>query len=436
MTQHRHRGLRRTGVLLALPALGALTLAACGGGSDDSGSGGSGASGGSADSFSFAFENASGGGENPWTVLAEQYSEETGVEIETQALPPDSYGLTIRTQLQGGNAPDLMMFSPGAGQANAVLPLAEADLLEPLGEESAALIPEGSESLYGIDGEVYAQPTNLIPVGMTWNPTAASDAGVEIPENSDGLIDACGPLADEGKSMFVVAGSVPPNPGLMAMAISATRVYAETPDWNEQRAAGDVSFADSEGWQETLQTVVDMNEAGCFQQGAAGAGFDAITQGMTQGTSLGGFLPGSAANELNNATAGLELEVQPFPPAEGGEPYLLASSNYALSINAAAEDPQKQAAQEFLAWMAQPENAARFTEIQGGVAITGPDENLNPVFEPVRELLESGSYAPLPNLSWPNPGVYDALATGVQGLIAGQGDVDSVLQGVDQAWDQ
>ncbi|MGY1602240.1 ABC transporter substrate-binding protein [Geodermatophilus sp. SYSU D00815] len=434
MTQQGHGRLRRFGVLVAVPTISALTLAACGGGDDDGGSGGD--AGGAADSFTFAFENASGGAENPWVVLAEQYSEETGVQIETQGLPPDSYGLTIRTQLQGGNAPDVMMFSPGSGNANAVLPLAEAGYIEPLGEESAALVPEGSESLYGIDGEVYAQPTNLIPVGMTWNAGAASDAGVDVPADFDALLDACGPLADEGKSMFVIAGSVPPNPGLMAMAISATRVYAETPDWNDQRAAGDVSFADTEGWQETLQAIVDMNDGGCFQEGAAGGGFDTITQGITQGTALGGFLPGSSANELMNATPGLELNIQAFPPADGGDPYLLASSNYALSINADAEDAQKEAAREFLAWVAEPENAATFTEIQGGVSITGVDENLNPVYEPVRELLEAGDYAPLPNLAWPNPAVYDALATGVQGLIAGQGDVQSVLESVDQAWDQ
>ena len=69
MTQHRHRGLRRIGVLVAVPAVGALTLAACGGGDDDSGSGGSG---GAADSFSFDLENASGGEENPWQLVAEQ----------------------------------------------------------------------------------------------------------------------------------------------------------------------------------------------------------------------------------------------------------------------------------------------------------------------------------------------------------------------------
>lgn len=434
MTQQRHPRLRRIGVLVAVPAISVLSLAACGGGDSDGGDEPSAS--GSADSFSFAFENASGGAENPWQTVADLYSEETGVTIDAQGLPPDSYGVTIRTQLQGGNAPDLMMFSPGSGNANAVLPLAEAGNIEPLGEASAALIPEGSESLFGIDDTVYAQPTDLVPVGLVWNSGAAADAGVEMPADFEALLESCPTLTDEGKSFTAIAGSAPPNLGLMTMAISATRVFAETPDWNEQRAAGDVTFADSQGWQDTLQAVVDMNEAGCFQAGAAGGGFDAITQGLTQGTSLSAFVPASAATELAAATPGLELGVQAFPPATGGEPYLLASPNYALAINADAEEAQKQAATEFLAWMAEPANAARFTEIQGGVAITGVDDNLAPVYEPVAGLLESGSYAPLPLLGWPNPSVYDSLSTGVQGLIAGQGDIDSVLQSVDEAWDQ
>ena len=435
MTQLRPGRYGRLGTLVAVSTVGALTLAACGGGDGESdpGDGGSGAA---ADSFSFAFGNASGGQESPWIVMAEKYSEETGVEIEQQGLPPDNYGLQLRTQVQGGNAPDVFVVSPGAGQDNAVLPLAEAGYIEPLGEESTALIPEGNEGLFQIDGKTYAQPTDIIPVGMLWNVGAASDAGVEVPEDIDALIDACSGLAGDGKSFFAVAGSVPPNPGLMTMAVSASRVYAENPDWNQQRAAGDVTFADDEGWQETLQTVVDMNEGGCYQEGAAGAGFDAITQGITQGSSLSAFVPAGAATELMNATEGLELNIQPFPPASGGEPYLLASPNYALAVSAESDDATKQAAQDFLAWLAEPENAAEFVEVSGGVAITGPDENLNPVFEPVSDLLTSNSYVALPNLEWPNPAVYDALATGAQGLIAGQGDVQSVLEAMDSAWDQ
>ena len=121
-----------------------------------------------------------------------------------------------------------------------------------------------------------------------------------------------------------------------------------------------------------------MNEAGCFQQGAAGGGFDAITQGITQGTSLSAFVPGGAATELMNATPGLELNIQPFPPASGGDPYLLASPNYALAVSAEADDATKQAAQDFLAWLAEPENAAEFVEVSGGVADHRPRREPRP----------------------------------------------------------
>jgi raffinose/stachyose/melibiose transport system substrate-binding protein len=436
MTQYGNGRLRRLGVLVAVPAISALTLAACGGGGDEDGGSNGSSEGGAADSFTFAFGNAGGTQESPWIVMAEKYSEETGVQVETQGLPPDSYGLTLRTQIQGGNAPDVFVVSPGAGQENAVLPLAEAGYVEPLGDASTDLIPAGNEALFQIDGETYAQPTDIIPVGMVWNVGAAADAGVEAPEDIDALIDSCGQLTDEGKSFFAIAGSVPPNPGLMTMAISATRVYAETPDWNQQRADGDVTFAGDEGWEETLQTVVDMAEGNCYQPGAAGGGFDAITQGITQGTALSAFVPGGAATELMNATPGLELNIQPFPPASGGDPFVLASPNYALAVSAEADDATKQAAEDFLAWLAEPENAAQFVEVSGGVAITGPDENLNPVFEPLADLLTEGSYVALPNLEWPNPAVYDALAVGAQGLLSGQGDIGSILEAMDQAWDQ
>ena len=391
MTQHGNGRFRRLGVLVAVPAISALTLAACGGGgNDDSGSNSSDEA---RRQLHLRLRQRQRCHRQPVAAIADKYSEETGVTVETKALPPDNYGLTLRTQFQGGNAPDVVVVNPGSGQAESTLPLAEAGYLEPLDDSSADLVPEGNEALFQLDGDTYSQPTELVPVGMVWNVGAASDAGVDVPEDTEALIDSCGSLPD-GESFFAIAGSVPPNPGLMSMAISATRVYAGTPDWNQQRTDGDVTFADDEGWKDTLQTVVDMNEAGCFQDGAAGGGFDAITQGITQGTSLSAFVPGGAATELMNATPGLELNIQPFPPADGEDPYILASPNYALAINAASDDATKQAAKDFLDWFAQPENAAEFIEVSGGVAITGPDENLSPVYEPVADLLESGELRP------------------------------------------
>ena len=427
---------RRFGAFVAVPLVGALALAGCGGG-DDGGDEGGGSEGGADSSFSFAIPASPTGAPAPFQTLAEEYAEESGVEVEVISLPSENYGVTLRTQLQGGNAPDSMVVSPGSGQDQAVLPLAEAGLLEPLGEASATVVTDASRDLVYLDDQQYGQPTDLVAIGMIWNPTAASDAGTQLPSDIDALIDSCAGLTGDGKSFFAIAGSAPPNVGLMAQSISATRVYAETPDWNDQRADGSVTFADTEGWTDTLQTILDLNEAGCFQPGAAGGGFDAITNGIAQGTSLSAFTPGGAVAELMRNVPGLTLEIQPFPPAGGGEPYILASPNYAVAITAASEDPQKQAAQEFFDWLAEPENAARMAEVAGNVPIAGiEDATLPAQYEPVKTLIQEGDYVPLPANVWPNPAIYDAMASGVQGLIAGQGDVQSVLESMDQAWDR
>jgi raffinose/stachyose/melibiose transport system substrate-binding protein len=207
---------------------------------------------------------------------------------------------------------------------------------------------------------------------------------------------------------------------------------------HEQRAAGEVSFADSPGWQETLRTIVELHEAGCLQPGAEGAGFDAITNGLAQGTSLGAFVPSGAATELSNAAPDAEFVIEAFPPADDGTPFMLASSNYALSINAAADDTPKAAAQDFLDWLAEPAQAQRFAEISGVLPVTGvADVDLSDtLYAPVEDLLESTSYTALPNTLWPNQSVYDALSTGVQGLLTGQSTPESVLADMDAAWDQ
>jgi raffinose/stachyose/melibiose transport system substrate-binding protein len=95
----------------------------------------------------------------------------------------------------------------------------------------------------------------------------------------------------------------------------------------------------------------------------------------------------------------------------------------------------KASAQTFLDWLAEPEQAQQFADLSGFVPISGatPD-NVNAVYEPIGELLETGAFTGLPNATWPNPAVYDTLGVGVQGLLTGQKTVDQVLEEMDAAW--
>lgn len=428
MSQHsRYSGLK-VGAL-TVPTIAALVLTGC-----SAPTGSTSASGGTQEfSLSFATSNTI---ESPFQVLAEKYMEANpNVKITFNPQPNDSYDQTLRTQLQAGNASDVVVTTPGSGQGRSILPLVDAGFLEPLDDAAKELVPEGSEALFGKDGKIYGQAPEITVVGLVANESAAKAAGVsEFPSDFAGLEEQCKTLASSGKSFIALAGSAAPNTGLMAMSLAASRVYAEDPKWNEKRAAKETTFADSDGWKSALEAVVQLNEAGCFQKGAEGAGFDAITKGLASGTSLSGFIPGPSWKQLKSAAANSEFNVRALPAENSDDAFVYASANYAFSVNAASKN--KDAAKAFLGWAAEPEQTKAFAEIDGALPVTGLDsyDFDGSAYKNVGDLIKEGNYGPLPNSQWPNSSVYDALATGVQGLLTGQKTPDQVLQAMDAAW--
>lgn len=418
--------LRRS--FLVLPVVGVLALVGCSAAGEEVPAGES------ANGFSFAFPLPNET-ETFYQDLAQKYMDETGVEIEILPVPGDAAGQQMQTEFQAGNAADLVVVPPGRGNVIGVASLAEAGLLAPLNEVSASTIPAGTEGLYTVDGQVYGQPTSLSVNSLIWSNTNAEAAGIAAPGSFEELLTACETVGD-GSSLFAIAGSAPPNLGFLAQTISATRVYAETPDWNEQRAAGTVSFADSDGWKQVLNDFVAMNNAGCFQDGAAGGNFDSISNGLVSGSAITASIPSGAATALNGASQGkADIVVQPFPAAGEGEQYVIASALMAFVSNGASDPSVQLAVQEFLEWADQPAEAAAFAESSGSIpTVTQEGSALLPIFEPVSDIIADKRYFGEPNLSWPNAGVYEALGIGMQGLLTGQTTVDSTLASMDAAW--
>ncbi|WP_218221001.1 ABC transporter substrate-binding protein [Nesterenkonia sp. Act20] len=425
MTTDRSRYLGRW---IGVSTVAALGLTACGGGSE-------GENGAEEQAFSFTYA-AANNLESPWEALAEAYMDENpDVEITLNSQPQDSYGESLRTQLQGGNASDVMQTVPGAGQTRGVVSLAEAGFLAPLDDSAGDLLPEGNHEQYTFEDEYYGVAPGLALNGLVTNQTTAEELGLEtFPETFEDLIAACGETAEGGNSLLVLAGGTPQNSGVTALMAASTAVYAEDPEWNEKRAAGEVTFADSEGWQQALENVVAMIDAQCFQPGAEGAGFDVLTNSLVQGEAMAMFGPGGAAPELEQANEDLEFVLNAFPPAEGGEPSLQVAANYLVSLNAEAED--NQAANDFIAWLQEDRALEIYAEVSD--ALPADLENYDfegSSYEPVQDLLLEGDYyAPFANDEWPNPAVYEELGAGIQGLLTGQSTPEQVLTAMDDAW--
>src|SRR6478735_3810548 len=185
MPQHTASRLRWS--LLAAPVVGVLLLAGCSAGNSDGGSTSSGDAA-AGDSFTVMVAQANDADDN-YAKTLDAYSKETGVKVEVIPYPSEAYNTQVTTQLQAGNAADVMILNPGTGQAISVVTLADAGFLAPLGGDSASLIPEGTEALYGSDGKIYGQPTALAPVGMIWNTGVSKDAGIdEYPSTYEDLL--------------------------------------------------------------------------------------------------------------------------------------------------------------------------------------------------------------------------------------------------------
>jgi raffinose/stachyose/melibiose transport system substrate-binding protein len=389
-----------------------------------------------AKSFTAAFAQANDT-DNYLAEMVEKYAEESGVDIEIITYPAETYPTQVSTQLQAGNAADLMVLPAGSSEPGSLIPLAEAGLLAPLSDASGELVPDDAKSQFTLDETVFGQPNFLSPVGLVFNPAAAAEVGMdEFPGTFEEILDACEAAREGDKSFYVLAGSVPLNNGLLADNLAVSRVYAKTPDWNEQRAAGDVTFSDTDAWRDTLEAIVEMNDEGCFQDGAAGGTFDSIIGNLGSGTSLAAGVPGAAATSIN-AGSGLSLNVQAFPAEKGDRTVITMSASYGWVIADSADNGTRAAVQTFLDWVAEPAQAQELADLAGAVPITGVDASKLPeTYASVGQLLEDGDYVSGPSASWPNAQVYEALGTGVQGLLTGQNTVDDVLANMDAAWDK
>ncbi|GAA2026925.1 sugar ABC transporter substrate-binding protein [Agromyces tropicus] len=369
--------------------------------------------------------------------LAQRYMDgHPGVTIEIEKYGLDGYPSLLNTQLNAGNGPDVFYALSGTGQNPSVGPLADAGLVLPLDTEVLEeALPDAVQAGWMFDGTFYGVPTSVQINGLVMNAPLAEESGIDWTAETtvEELAAQCRAAAEDGLAVLGLAGAVPTAPAITALGFAASTVYGPEPDWNDQRAVGDTTFAESEGWQEALQAVKDLYDSDCIQPGAAGAGFDALTNGVAGGTMLAFAAPSSANVTLANASGGaLKMVVLPMPAPEGLEPKLLLTSTDGIAGNAKTKSPEL--VKDFIQWSAEPEQAAMMAELQGTLPLGGDTAELPEAYQSAQALLTSDGTRPYPPVDWPNGAVFDALGTGMTGILTGQLTIQQVLESMDTAW--
>ncbi|HTQ90332.1 MAG TPA: extracellular solute-binding protein [Streptosporangiaceae bacterium] len=422
---------RRWAAAAAVVALGGVSLAAC------SSSGGGSASGQEPQTITFAYSNPSGN-EHYYQDAAKAYEKlHPGVTITLQSLPAESYAQAITTRVEGGNAPDVFQAESGSGQTDSIQGFAKAGLLLPLTDPQLKqdLAPAGLAQ-FQYKGTIYAVSLGSSVNGIVYNDQAAKATGITLTASStfSDIMQACATAKAKGKALFALAGAAPPNTGILALIIATSAVYGPDPGWDAQRTAGTVKFATTPSWTATLNSIVQMNKAGCYQPGAQSAGFDAITNSSSRGLVFGFFAPGGAAHDIYVASGGhVSLVVLPFPGLSGTT-YASLSSDIAITGSAHTKSPKLVAS--FLGFLASPAGQKVLAADSGYFPVGTTNVSTLPAqYKPVASMITSQQTRNFPTVNWPNGKVYADLGSGVQGLLTGQQTTQQVLQQMDSDWD-
>ena len=361
------------------------------------------------------------------------------IKIDATYLPiGTTYANTLRTQLQGGNGPDVFYVTAGSGGLQSVLPLAKAGYVADLAKrpwvKTLPLAP-ANRPFFWRRGKLTALPFAVVPVGVMYHTDVLADLGIQVPKTTSQFLAACRTAKAKGKYFLNLAGASAQNASLFATVLATSHVLAKDPGWNLKRITGKTTFAGTPEWRRTLQRIVDMKDAGCFPPGAEANDNIPATPGFVTGQVVSWTLPSSIIGLLKSFNKEAKYNFFAMPGETAADTRVNASPTDAFAVW--SKTTNKAAAFKLIDYMATPAATGRYAALTGAVSPYQAATGKHIIYE-LRGLggfLKVNSKVfPLMNLSWPNPAVVETLGKDVQGLLTGQKTVAQTLADLDAAW--
>ncbi|WP_442575362.1 ABC transporter substrate-binding protein [Microbacterium sp. F51-2R] len=371
-------------------------------------------------------------------LVIEQFKEKhPGVEIDVEYLDGQVIKTQIPTRLAAGTAPDLFRTEAGSGTTTATQVLAARGYLAPI-EIDGLDLPESITATMAYKDKLYGFAPVLQSIGQIFNDKALAASGLSVPETWDDVLKFCADARALGTYAYAQGPVSLHENQTSPYALAGELVYAVDPDIDQQMADGSLTFPDS-NWKEVLQRTLDMVDAGCFPDGFEGNDMTAVLESLAIGKGLG--MVGYSSYLPYAASSGATFSMYPLPASNDPEKSrLLVAPAQPFGLNAKAKNIDL--AQEFLAFLAQPDITEQYAEAlapTGGLLPSSFATQAPPstqIGDMMLKFIDEDRSFQFPDATWPNPEVQMALQSGMQEAIQGKRSVADVLQAMQQAYDQ
>ena len=292
------------------------------------------------------------------------------IKIDATYLPiGTTYANTLRTQLQGGNGPDVFYVTAGSGGLQSVLPLAKAGYVADLAKrpwvKTLPLAP-ANRPFFWRRGKLTALPFAVVPVGVMYHTDVLADLGIQVPKTTSQFLAACRTAKVEGQAL--------PQP---RRSVGAERVALRDRPRDEPRARQGPGLEpqahhrqdDVRGhpeWRLTLQRIVDMKNAGCFPPGAEANDNIPATPGFVSGQVVSWTLPSSIVGLLKSFNKAAKYNFFAMPGETAADTRVNASPTDAFAVW--SKSSNKAAAFKLIDYMATPAATGRYAALTGAVS--------------------------------------------------------------------
>ena len=411
------------GASVAATAVG--TLAACGGGGS-----GSSSSGGMLKVIGVGDQEA-----GLRKVLDAYKSSHSGFDFNLSFAPADQVQTALRTQLGGGNAPDVHVVYPGNGSAMSMAQLSKANLLTDLSSQSwTQKIPTGFKGAFQNDGKTFIFSPGTSVLGAIYNKKAFATAGVEVPTTWSELLSACDKLKKKGIVPIALGAQTPWVTQLIDYALVPGTVYAKTPDFDDKMIAGNASFADS-GWADAMDKYLELQKKGFFNDNPNGTTYEQATSMVGTGKAAMAVQVSAVLQAFRQASPTPDdLGMFPFPATDAAaDNWIPGGVVVGIGINVKSKHAEQ--AKKFVEYCGQPDVVNAWAEAVACVPLYSEgDAKVDPVLKPFLPYLKDNKAVPFMDQRWPNAEVQPTHFAVVQELLGGKTTVPAALKKMDEAY--
>ncbi|TFC82124.1 extracellular solute-binding protein [Cryobacterium sp. TmT2-59] len=356
-----------------------------------------------------------------------------GIKVNLEVVPGDAtYDSLVTTRIQGNNAPDIFeVLNPLAGAASYI----DAGLLRDLSDQPwvSTLVPGVAAASGVTGGNTYGLVTSLASAGVFYNKDIFEANGLEVPTDWDQFLSAVATLKATGVTPLAVGAKDGWPLMVNAQAMAASDPAFADPG-NETAAGladGSIKFSENDSWKTMVKDFSDLVNAGGFSPDASGVTWPSSAEDFAAGKSAMLIQGDFAIPAIRTANKDINLGYFPLPYVAAGEtPAVLSYYQGVLAVPEAAKNSDL--ALKFLAYLADPNVATGFLTTAAALpTVQGAEPTLDPAVAEILPALQKKSGDS--GQSGLTPATNTALQTGLQSILAGNGDVASVLAALDGA---